>query len=97
MVTNRPESQDSSMYILITGEPKLPGVLCTNKFFKNKFRSTPQCIHHRGIKTPGDDYTGESRLSGGEYTRESITNRNNSLKKKKKNLKSFCLMGQEVV
>ncbi len=30
------------------------------------------------MENPGEEYTGESRLHNGEYTREAITNRNNA-------------------
>jgi hypothetical protein len=43
-------------------------------------KTAPQCPN----QLPCDEYTEESQLSGGEYTRESITNTNNSLKEKSK-------------
>jgi hypothetical protein len=62
LVTKRPVSKDPPS-VLITGESRLPDV-----FLWINLGQLPGVFVTRESWFPGDKYTGESRLHGGEYT-----------------------------
>jgi hypothetical protein len=98
LMNNRPGSQDSPVYYTQGSLDSLEYFALEGSFV-NQFRSTPRCIHYRGVSTPRwwihQGVTTpwwwihrESWLPSSKYTEESITKSNNS-SNIRKNSKSF--------